>query len=151
MKLRRYEEIIGNKHERKNNLEGSNFQQAKTIHIPSFFCSSDGFPEATNRGLDINMDKLLKTFFLLLFIMGLALPLTYADDLDPHYKFSGVKAPDSPYKNTWGAFQTDLFSGSFSYEYKIDVPPGTNGLEPDISIRYNSHSAKGKAGWVGAG
>ena len=48
----------------------------------------------------------------------------FADDLDPHYKFSGVKAPDSPYKNTTGAFQTDLFSGSFGYQYKIEVPPG---------------------------
>ncbi len=74
-----------------------------------------------------------------------------ADDLDPHYKFSGVKAPESPYKNTWGAFQTNLFSGSFGYDYKISVPPGTNGLEPKLSITYNSHSARGKASWVGAG
>lgn len=77
--------------------------------------------------------------------------IVFADDLDPHYKFSGVKAPASPYKNTWGAFQTDLFSGSFSYQYKFEVPPGTNGLAPELSIGYNSHSAKGKAGWVGAG
>jgi YD repeat-containing protein len=97
------------------------------------------------------MGKLLKTIILITLILGVAFPLSYAYDIDPHYKFSGVKSPDSPYKNTWGAFQTDLFSGSFSYEYKIDVPPGTNGLTPKISIGYNSHSAKGKAGWVGAG
>jgi YD repeat-containing protein len=75
----------------------------------------------------------------------------FADDLDPHYKFSGVQAPASPYKNTWGAYQSDLFSGSFSYNYKIDVPPGTNGLAPKIAIGYNSHAGKGKAGYVGAG
>lgn len=75
----------------------------------------------------------------------------YADDLDLQYKFSGVKAPDSPYKNTWGAYQTDLFSGSFNYDYKIEVPPGTNGLVPKLSISYNNQNAKGKAGWVGAG
>lgn len=74
-----------------------------------------------------------------------------ADDLDPHYRFSGVQAPGSPYRNTWGAYQTDLFSGSFNYQYKIEVPPGTNGLTPNLSISYNSHSAKGKAGWVGSG
>jgi YD repeat-containing protein len=74
-----------------------------------------------------------------------------AVDLDPHYKFSGVQTPASPYKNTWGAFQTDLFSGSFSYNYKIEVPPGTNSLAPKVSLSYNSHSAKGKAGWIGAG
>lgn len=93
--------------------------------------------------------ELILFTFLLIFPATTA--LSHADDLDPHYKFSGVQAPASPYKNTWGAFQTDLFSGSFSYNYKIEVPPGTNGLAPKLSIGYNSHSAKGKAGWVGAG
>ena len=51
----------------------------------------------------------------------------------------------------WGAYQTDIFSGSFTYQYKIDVPPGTNGLTPKVSVVYNSHAAKGKAGWVVAG
>ena len=76
---------------------------------------------------------------------------SFADDLDPHYKFARVNSPASPYKNTWGAFQTDLFSGSFGYNFSVAVPPGTNGLAPKISLSYNSHSAKGKAGWVGAG
>lgn len=90
-------------------------------------------------------------YLLTLFILAIASSMSYAYDIDPYYKFSGVKPPESPLKNTWGAFQTDLYSGSFSYEYKIDVPPGTNGLTPQVSLRYNSHSAKGKAGWVGAG
>ncbi len=60
------------------------------------------------------MDKLLKTVILMFFIMGLGLPLSYAYDIDPHYKFFGVKSPDSPYKNTWGAFQADLFSGGIT-------------------------------------
>ena len=30
-------------------------------------------------------------------------------------------------------------------------PPGTNGLTPKLSLSYNSHSTKGKPGWVGAG
>jgi len=46
------------------------------------------------------MTILIAGFELLLFILAFALPISYADDLDPHYKFSGVKAPDSPYKNT---------------------------------------------------
>lgn len=65
--------------------------------------------------------------------------------------FSGTKPPDSPYKNTWGAYQTDLYSGSFNYNFKIVVPPGTNGLAPRLSLSYNNQNAKGKAGWVGAG
>jgi hypothetical protein len=97
------------------------------------------------------MDKLLKMAIMIIFAIGLLFTASFAYDIDPHYKFSGVKSPDSPYKNTWGAFQTDLFSGSFSYEYKIAVPPGTNELTPEVSLNYNSHSAKGKAGWVGAG
>ncbi len=97
------------------------------------------------------MDKLLKIAIMIIFTIGLLFTASFAYDIDPHYKFSGVKSPDSPFKNTWGAFQTDLFSGSFSYEYKIDVPPGINGLTPKISVGYNSYSAKGKAGLVGAG
>jgi YD repeat-containing protein len=107
-------------------------------------------PAPLPRG-DLKMDKLLKIAIMIIFTIGLLFTASFAYDIDPHYKFSGVKSPDSPLKNTWGAFQTDLFSGSFSYEYKIDVPPGTNGLAPKMSIGYNSHSAKGKAGWVGAG
>jgi len=95
----------------------------------------------------------IRTFFIFLFAVLIVVSgkISNADDLDPHYKFSGVKAPNSPYKNTWGAFQTNLFSGSFGYNYKIEVPPGTNGLAPNLPISYNSHSARGKAGWVGAG
>jgi len=93
----------------------------------------------------------IKNYLIFVLVMLSTTSILYAADLDPHYKFSGVKAPTSPYKNTWGAFQTDLFSGSFSYNYKIEAPPGTNGLAPKLSISYNSHAAKGKAGWVGAG
>ena len=97
------------------------------------------------------MQKYLKYSIIFIFILRLLLSSSSADDLDPHYKFSGVKASESPYKNRWGAYQTNLFSGSFGYDYKIAVPPGTNGLSPNLSISYNSHSAKGKASWVGAG
>ena len=72
-------------------------------------------------------------------------------DLDPHYKFSAPKPTASPLKNTWGAFQTQLFTGSFGYQYTFALPPGINGLTPNLSLSYNSHSAKGKPGWVGAG
>lgn len=97
------------------------------------------------------MHKTANIIVFMLFLFMLFSSSSFADDLDPRYKFSGVKPPDSPYKNTWGAFQTDLFSGSAGYSYKIDVPPGTNGLAPKLSVSYNSHSAKGKAGWVGSG
>ena len=75
----------------------------------------------------------------------------FSQDLDTGYKFGTVKPPDSPIQNTWSAFHTDLFTGSFGYEYKIEVLPGVNGLAPEVKLSYNSHSASGKAGWVGAG
>jgi hypothetical protein len=69
------------------------------------------------------MNSLLKTVLLARFLLFTFLSFAWADDLAPHYKFSGVKATDSPYRNAWLAFQTDLFSGSFSCEYRIAVPP----------------------------
>lgn len=38
-----------------------------------------------------------------------------------------------------GTYTTDLFTGSASYNYPIEVIPGTNGLEPAVSLSYNSH------------
>ncbi len=44
----------------------------------------------------------------------------------------------------------DLFSGALAYNYQIEVPSGINGLEPSISISYNSHSGL-SIGDAGAG
>src|SRR3989344_2575484 len=49
-------------------------------------------------------------------------------------------------------FQTDLFTGGASYAYPIQVPPGTNGLAPEISLTYsslgaNDHSTRVGKGW----
>lgn len=93
----------------------------------------------------------MKRFLLIPLLVILSSPSFAADPLDANYRFSGVKAPESPYKNTWGAYQTSLFSGSAGYNFTVAVPPGTNGLTPDLSLSYSSHSVKGKAGWVGAG
>ncbi len=38
-----------------------------------------------------------------------------------------------------GEYATDLFSGSATYSYAIEAPPGVNGLEPGISVSYNHH------------
>jgi len=40
---------------------------------------------------------------------------------------------------TSGAYQTDLFTGTASYSYEIRVPPGRNGLKPQLFINYNHH------------
>lgn len=38
-------------------------------------------------------------------------------------------------------------SGAVNYSVPIDVPPGLNGIEPDISLSYDSHTGNGLAGW----
>jgi hypothetical protein len=39
-------------------------------------------------------------------------------------------------------------TGSASFSYPIAVPPGRNGLQPNISLTYNSYSGNG---WIGVG
>lgn len=54
-------------------------------------------------------------------------------------------------KTVWNAYQNSIFSGSYNYGYKIDLPPGTHSMTPQVSLSYNSFLAKNKTGWVGAG
>jgi len=55
--------------------------------------------------------------------------------------------PDSP-KDTQEAYHIDIFIGSFIYSVPIVVLPGTNGMQPSISLNYNSMSS---GGWCGIG
>lgn len=41
-----------------------------------------------------------------------------------------------------------IFTGAAGYSIPIEVPPGRNGIEPDIALEYNSYI---KNGWVGVG
>lgn len=34
--------------------------------------------------------------------------------------------------------QPDVFSGALSYQYPMNIPPGRNGLTPNISLTYNN-------------
>jgi len=69
----------------------------------------------------------------------------------PIYQF--VPSPESPKMpfNPKGSYATNLFSGSATYSYPIEVPLGTNGMQPSLAISYNSHSSSGKASWAGLG
>ena len=61
-----------------------------------------------------------------------------------------IKSPDSPL-NSNAAYQTGLFTGSANYDYSIPVPPGTNGLTPEVKLSYNSMGASGRSAVVGVG
>ncbi|MBS3081483.1 VCBS repeat-containing protein [Candidatus Pacearchaeota archaeon] len=49
-----------------------------------------------------------------------------------------------------GNADVDLFTGAATYNYPIFTPPGTNGLKPNLAIKYNSHSI-GDVGSIGSG
>jgi hypothetical protein len=64
---------------------------------------------------------------------------------------------DSALAGAVSAAQSDLFSGAATWSYPLHVPPGRNGLQPDLTLSYNSHLADTKqtnfqeSGWLGLG
>lgn len=48
--------------------------------------------------------------------------------------------------STYGELSVSL-TGAAQYNVPIDVPPGLNGVEPEVSLTYNSQSGNGLAGW----
>lgn len=44
--------------------------------------------------------------------------------------------------NTRPNVNVDIASGAFNYSYPIEVPPGRNGLQPDLKLNYNNQNTK---------
>jgi YD repeat-containing protein len=51
----------------------------------------------------------------------------------------------------WKSFQTPIYSGSYNISHVINLPAGTNGMSPTISISYKSYIANSKFGLISAG
>ncbi len=55
---------------------------------------------------------------------------------------------DVPLSGISASLQSDLFTGTLTGSIPIDVPPGRNGLQPNLALTYAS---SGGNGWVGMG
>ena len=42
---------------------------------------------------------------------------------------------------------TDPYTGAARFRYPIELPPGTNGMAPDLALKYDSQSAWGQSGY----
>ncbi len=54
-------------------------------------------------------------------------------------------APSEPYGTLSGTFSVDG-NGAATYIVPIELPPGTNGVAPNLSLTYNSHHGNGYVG-----
>ena len=93
--------------------------------------------------------KITLLAFSFCFILILIQPVFAVDEYKPYMHKANV--PEHPKIKLYGSYQTNLFPGAATYSYPLEVPPGTNGLQPVISISYNSQTAKQRPGILGAG
>jgi RHS repeat-associated protein len=101
----------------------------------------------TSKIFNLDISKLLLTISLLLLV--LAIPVVADDSYKPYLHEANV--PEHPKVRLYGSYSTDLFPGSATYTYPIEIPEGTNGLKPSISITYNSQTLELRPGILGAG
>ncbi len=59
---------------------------------------------------------------------------------------TGIASPKAP--GDIMNFQTDLFTGRFTYQVPIVVPPGRGNSQPNLGLLYSS---SGGNGWCGVG
>lgn len=70
------------------------------------------------------------------------LDLSY-EPIDP----AGESITDPIYYGSLEGVGEAKVNGSFSYNLPIEVPVGINGMEPEISLSYNSNTGNGLVGW----
>ncbi|MFA6304855.1 MAG: SpvB/TcaC N-terminal domain-containing protein, partial [Patescibacteria group bacterium] len=93
----------------------------------------------------------MKSFFVLMAFLLVFIPrLAMAQEV-PGYQQE--KSADNSFKNEaglTGQMRVDQFSGAASYNIGLEVSPGRSGLNPSLSLFYNSND-KSNDSWVGQG
>ena len=79
------------------------------------------------------------TLIIILFVISLHNANAVYNSLPYVFQATAQKQADLKQDN---AFLVNLYSGSASYTYNIQVPQGTNQLQPQLTILYNSHKTK---------
>ena len=96
---------------------------------------------------------MLKNKCLILFLALFLVLATLAHAADDQFKpyLHKANVPEHPKAKLYGKYTTNLFPGAGTYTYPIEIPKGTNNLQPSISISYNSQAVKQRsilgAGW----
>src|SRR3990167_10121000 len=93
--------------------------------------------------------KLLECCLLFFLLSSFTVSALGTDEYRPYLHAAIV--PEHPPLNLYGKYQTNLFQGSSTFTYPFTVPPGTNGLAPDVKISYNSHQARQRPDVLGSG
>jgi YD repeat-containing protein len=76
----------------------------------------------------------------------LLFPVSYLNSYDIPEPTTRQPNTSLPFGSTAGAFNVTP-TGAATYEIPIVVPPGLGGLEPKVSIAYNSQAGNGLLGW----
>lgn len=80
----------------------------------------------------------------------LVLSVFLAGSFQPVLAYKSDPAPRLP-ANHRDRYETDLFTGSATYSYSLNVPKGTNDLTPDLTFHYNSAGSRDHSTSVGLG